>query len=58
MCQERLQQGANINVGDIHVDGGVSIKNSHELLLGGECSVAGVYGKEAVGPGHRGSLLR
>ena len=54
MCQGRLQPGADRNIRGIHVDGGVSIYNSHKLLLDGECNEAGANGKEAVGAGQRG----
>ncbi len=57
MHQGRLQQGADRNIGGINVDGGVSISNSHELLLDVECSIARAYGKEAVGHGQGGVFV-
>ena len=57
MCQGRLEEGADRTVRGIHVGGGVSIKNLHEPLLDGECSIAGAYGKEVVHAGQEGLSL-
>ena len=47
MCQGSLQQHADRDVGDMHVDRGVSI-NSYELLLDGVCNAVEACSKEAV----------
>ena len=52
-----MEEGADRNIRGIHVDGGESIKNSHEPLLDGECSIAVAYGKEVVGIGQEGLAL-
>ena len=57
MCQGRLEEGADRNISGIHVDGGVSIKNSHKSLLDGECSIARAYGEEVVCAGQEGLSL-